>query len=162
MLRLKQTIDNFPKKWYIIITEGENKTPKKLKGQPKSKKRRKVQAMTKREFLNDIISGNISEDTIAHAAAELEKLDATNAKRRENPKPTKESIAAAERREQALNWLKSNEGEFDLAAIAEGTGLTTGQVPAALKSAVADGVVAKSTVKVDSKRTKTVYKYIGA
>ena len=118
--------------------------------------------MTKREFLNDIISGNISEDTIAHAAAELEKLDATNAKRRENPKPTKESIAAAERREQALNWLKSNEGEFDLAAIAEGTGLTTGQVPAALKSAVADGVVAKSTVKVDSKRTKTVYKYIGA
>ena len=117
--------------------------------------------MTKREFLNSVISGSITPETIAHASDELAKLDATNAKRRENPKPTKDAIAAAERREQALNWLKSNEGEHDAATIAEGCGMTDKQVPAALKSAVSGGLVQKSTIKVDSKHRKTVYKYIG-
>ena len=118
--------------------------------------------MTKREFLTFVSNfEGMPEDMTQYALDELAKLDATNAKRRENPKPSKESVAAAERRVQVLDWLKSNEGEFDAATIGEGCGLTVTQVPAALKQAVSDGLVEKSTVKVDSKHRKTVYKYIG-
>ena len=37
--------------------------------------------MTNREFFNAIISASVSDELTAHAAAELEKLDARNAKR---------------------------------------------------------------------------------
>ena len=118
--------------------------------------------MTKREFLTFVSTfEGMPTDMTQYALDELAKLDATNAKRRENPKPSKESVAAAERRVQALDWLKSNEGEHDATAISEGCGLTVGQVPAALKQAVSGGLVEKSTVKVDSKHRKTVSKYIG-
>ena len=118
--------------------------------------------MTKREFLNAVANTEgLSAELTEYALTEIEKLDAVNAKRRESDKPTKASIEAAGRRETALEWLKANEGEFDAAAISEGTGLTIPQVPAALKAAVSGGLVEKSTVKVDSKHRKTVYKYIG-
>lgn len=118
--------------------------------------------MTKREFLTAVANTEgLSAELTEYALSEIEKLDAVNAKRRENPKPSKESVAAAERRVQALDWLKSNEGEYDATAISEGCGLTVTQVPAALKQAVNGGLVEKSTVKVDSKHRKTVYKYIG-
>ena len=39
--------------------------------------------MTKREFLNAIVNGEINEDIKTFAEEELEKLDAANAKRRE-------------------------------------------------------------------------------
>ena len=118
--------------------------------------------MTKREFLMFVSNfEGMPADVTEYALDAIAQMDATNAKRRENPKPSKESVAAAERRVQALDWLKSNEGEFDAATIGEGCGLTATQVPAALKQAGSDGLVEKSTVKVDSKHRKTVYKYIG-
>lgn len=117
--------------------------------------------MTKREFLNGVVECCDDADLRKFAEDELAKMDATNAKRRENPKPSKDAIAAAERREQALLWLKSNEGEHDAVTIGEGCGMTDKQVPAALKSAISGGLVQKSIVKVDSKHRKTVYKFIG-
>ena len=41
--------------------------------------------MTNREFFNAIISANVNEELTAHATAELEKLDARNAKRSSQP-----------------------------------------------------------------------------
>lgn len=160
MKRLKQGIAIFLGMCYIIITKGKERTPN-LKGQPKSKKRRKVFTMTKREFLTAVANANISDELTQYASEEISKLDAVNAKRRESDKPTKASMEAAGRREQALLWVKSNEGKHDAAAISEGTGLTVAQVPAALKNAISGGLVEKSTVKVDSKHRKTVYEYVG-
>ena len=39
--------------------------------------------MTNREFLNAVIEGTVTNEMKEYAAAEIEKLDATNAKRRE-------------------------------------------------------------------------------
>ena len=118
--------------------------------------------MTKREFLTAVANfEGMPADVTEYALDEISKLDATNAKRRENPKPTKDAIAAEGRRVAALEWLKSNEGEFDATAIGEGAGMDATKVSAALKSAVNGGLVEKSIVKVDSKHRKTVYKYIG-
>ena len=47
--------------------------------------------MTNREFFNAIISANVSNELTAHATAELEKLDARNAKR--SSKPSKTQLA---------------------------------------------------------------------
>lgn len=47
--------------------------------------------MTNREFFNAIISANVNDELTAHATAELEKLDARNAKR--SSKPSKTQLA---------------------------------------------------------------------
>lgn len=46
--------------------------------------------MTKREFLNAIVNGEINEDIKTFAEEELEKLDAANAKRREQSSKKRE------------------------------------------------------------------------
>lgn len=46
--------------------------------------------MTKREFLNAIVNGEINEDIKTFAEEELEKLDAANAKRREKSSKKRE------------------------------------------------------------------------
>ena len=120
--------------------------------------------MTKREFLMFVSNfEGMPADVTEYALNAIAQLDATNAKRRENPKPSKDALAAEDRRVAVLTWLKANESEsgFDAATIAEGAGMAVTQVPAALKQAVSAGLVEKSTVKVDSKHRKTVYKYIG-
>lgn len=117
--------------------------------------------MTKREFLTAVSAAAISDEMTEYAQAELAKLDATNAKRRESDKPTKAALEAAAARESVINFVMGAEGALDAETIAEGAGVSKGQVPSALRGLVAEGKVEKSTVKVDSKHRKTVYKYIG-
>lgn len=45
-------------------------------------KRKDTEKMTKREFLNAIVENNVTEDAIAFAQSEIEKLDKTNEQRR--------------------------------------------------------------------------------
>ena len=47
--------------------------------------------MTNRDFLNAIIKNDINDEVIAHATAALEKLDATNEKRRNTPSKTQKA-----------------------------------------------------------------------
>lgn len=44
--------------------------------------------MTKREMFEAIVNGNVTEEIVAMAKAEIEKMDARNAKRRETPSKT--------------------------------------------------------------------------
>ena len=44
--------------------------------------------MTKREMYEAIVNGNVTEEIVAMAKAEIEKMDARNAKRRETPSKT--------------------------------------------------------------------------
>lgn len=116
--------------------------------------------MTKREFLNAVAAAAISAEISEYAETELAKLDATNAKRRESDKPTKAALEAAAARESVIKYVTNSTEALDAEAIAEGAGVSKGQVPSALRGLVAEGKVEKSTVKVDSKHRKTVYKYI--
>lgn len=118
--------------------------------------------MTKREFLTAVANTEgLSAELTEYALNEISKLDATNAKRRESDKPTKASLEAAAARERIISFVMKLAEPEDAAFIAEGAGVTNGQVPSALRGLVADGKVEKSTVKVDSKHRKTVYKWIG-
>ena len=117
--------------------------------------------MTKREFLTAVANTNISDELTQYASEEISKLDAVNAKRRESDKPTKASLEAAAARERIISFVMKLSEPADAAFIAEGAGVTNGQVPSALRALVTEGKVEKSIVKVDSKHRKTVYKYIG-
>ena len=118
--------------------------------------------MTKREFLTAVANTEgLSAELTEYAMSEIEKLDATNAKRRESDKPTKASLEAAAARERVIDFVMHSEDALDAEAIAEGAEVSKGQVPSALRGLVTEGKVEKSTVKVDSKHRKTVYKYIG-
>lgn len=117
--------------------------------------------MTKREFLTAVVNADISDELTQYASEEISKLDAVNAKRRESDKPTKAALEAAAARESIINFVMRSEDAVDAETIAEGAGVSKGQVPSALRGLVAEGKVEKSITKVDSKHRKTVYKYIG-
>lgn len=118
--------------------------------------------MTKREFLIAVShTEGLSAELTEYALNEIAKLDATNAKRRESDKPTKASLEAAAARERVIGFVMEQSEPMDADTISEGAGVTKGQVPSALRALVTEGKVEKSTIKVDSKHRKTVYKYIG-
>lgn len=50
--------------------------------------------MTKREMFEAIVNGNVTEEVIAMAQSEIDKMDARNAKRRETP--SKKALANVE------------------------------------------------------------------
>ena len=69
---------------YIIYIENETRSDSRtyvlyVRIDPK---RKDTEKMTKREFLNAIVANEITEDAIAFAQSEIEKLDKTNEQRR--------------------------------------------------------------------------------
>ena len=113
--------------------------------------------MTTRDFLNAVISSEMSEDIKAKASELLAALDKRNEKRKSTD--SKEKKEAAERREQVLNFLRSNEGEFTREQIAEAVGFEPSKVTGACTALVKEGLVSKSKVKVD-KTEKMAYSAI--
>lgn len=114
--------------------------------------------MTTREFLNHIVNyEKITEADVSKARELLAALDKRNEKRKSTD--SKEKKEAAERREQVLNFLRSNEGEFTREQIAEGVGFAPSKVTGACTALVKDGLVSKSKVKVD-KTEKMAYSAI--
>lgn len=106
--------------------------------------------MTYREYFNNVLSANISDEMNEVSVEFLAKLDAKNEKRKATP--SKEKVESASRREAVLAFLKGNEGVFTRDAIAEAVGISVGQVSGACKVLVDDGLIVKSEVKVDKSR----------
>lgn len=104
--------------------------------------------MTNREFYQSVIDGKITDETLTKATELLQKLDASNEKRKSADSKEKQETAA--RRETVLKFLQDNPGEFTRDAIAEQTGLTPGQVSSACKSLGES--VKKSETKIDKAR----------
>ena len=75
--------------------------------------------MTNREFYTAIANGTVNDEVIAHAAAALEKLDATNEKRRNTP--SKSQIENAPLIEKIVNEVLTSEPKTatDVAAVLE-------------------------------------------
>lgn len=108
--------------------------------------------MTTREYFQTVLDAHISDEMDAASVQLINKLDERNEKRKSADSKAKRETA--DRRATVLNFLKTHEGAFTRDAIAEQTGLTAGQVSAAVK-ALGDAVK-KSEVKVD-KVKRVVY-----
>ena len=113
---------------------------------------RKETKLTTREFLNSVISANISDDLSAKAQELIDSLDAKNAKRKSSDSKAKKEASA--RRDLVLASLTSTPVYAE--AIAEATNLSVGQVRSALSALVKSELATKSEVK-DGKSRKMAY-----
>ena len=106
--------------------------------------------MTYREYFNNVLSANISDEMNEVSVEFLSKLDNRNEKRK--GAMTKDKVESHARREAVLAFLKGNEGVFTRDAIAEAVGISVGQVSGACKALVDEGLIVKSEIKVDKTR----------
>lgn len=106
--------------------------------------------MTIREFYNEVINANVSEDMTNKAAELLAALDARNEKRKSTE--SKEKKEAAERRDAVLEFLKTHEGAFTRDQIAFEVNMDPAKVSGACTALVKNGLVTKSEVKVEKSR----------
>lgn len=110
--------------------------------------------MTNREFYTAIVSANVSEEITAYATAAIEKLDATNEKRK--AKPSKRAEENAPIMEQIATEILTEEVQI-ASAIAEATGISVQKASALLRQLVADGRATVTEVKVPGKGTVKGY-----
>ena len=106
--------------------------------------------MTIREFYNEVINANVSEDMTNKATELLAALDARNEKRKGTE--SKEKKEAAERRNAVLEFLKSHEGAFTRDQIAFEVDMDPAKVSGACTALVRSGLVTKTEVKVEKSR----------
>lgn len=115
--------------------------------------------MTNREAYNAIVAGNITEEVIAWAQAQLDKMDEVNEKRRNSA--TKKELENAPLRDQIISEILTAEGKT-ASMIAEemcakGIEISHNKVTAILKKAVENGIVTKMNVKIPKKGNQKAY-----
>lgn len=104
--------------------------------------------MTNREFLNAIVSANISEELTTFATESLAKLDARNEKRAS--KPSKTALANEPIKASIVEFVKAH-GAVTASEVGAGVEITTQKASALLRQLAESGVVKASTVKVAKK-----------
>lgn len=104
--------------------------------------------MIKREFFNAIINGEITDEVIAMAKEEIEKLDARNEKRRNTM--TKEQTANEGVKAQIVEFIGDKKAVV-ASEIAQGVGVSTQKVSALCKQLVDEGKLTVADVKVKGK-----------
>lgn len=115
--------------------------------------------MTNREFFEAIINANLNDEMTDYAKTAIEKLDATNAKRRETmaAKAVEKEAQRAPIREAIVNCI-GNEPKTATMLIAEaGVEIKPQSVPSLLKALVEDGTLDKVEVKVKGKGKQVGY-----
>lgn len=109
--------------------------------------------MTKREMMEMIIAGNITDEVIEMAKVEIEKMDAKNAKRRESiSKKAQENAPIKEAILKAVGEDKKLAKE-----IAEMVEISTQKASALCRQMVTDGVLEVEDVKVKGKGMQKAY-----
>ena len=114
-------------------------------------------AMTMREFMEQVISANISTEMTEYAQTAIAKMDAKNEKRKTTQSKTQE--ANAEIKAKILEVM-DNETVYTSAQISEVMALSTAKVTALLMQLVKDGKIEKSEVKIKGKGKVNGYKKI--
>ena len=111
--------------------------------------------MTKRDFLKMIVNGEMNEETMAFAAAELVKMDEALEKRKGvTSKKEKEN---APLREQIFSEVLTNEW-MTASAVAEAMSFSTQKASSLLRQLVAQGGVEVSEIKVPKKGAQKAYR----
>lgn len=114
--------------------------------------------MTKREFMEKIIAGAVTEEEmVEYAKKEIEALDKRNAARRS--KPTAKQKENEIIKEQMLETLKGM-GKMTASVIGEKMGFSTSKASALCRQLVADGKMTVEDVKVPKKGTQNAYTVI--
>lgn len=112
---------------------------------------------TSRDFLNQVISGKVDAEGLAHAKEELEKLDKTNEKRKATP--TKTSIENAPIADAIITFMETSVANVFLAKdIANAVKQTPQKVTAILTALADDGKVIKM---VPTSRSKPIEYKLG-
>lgn len=105
--------------------------------------------MTNREFLTAVSTNKITEDVIAHAVAQIEKLDAANEARKNKPSKTAlENAPIIEALTKALTADPQTAADLGAAV-----GISTQKASSLLRQIVASGVAVASDIKVPKKGT---------
>jgi len=110
--------------------------------------------MTNREFYTAIVNGEITEDVVNHAAAALEKLDATNEKRRNTP--SKVQIENQPLIDQIVNEILTAEPKT-ASDVATELGVKVQKASALLRMVVAAGKAVQGETKVPKKGVVKTY-----
>lgn len=110
--------------------------------------------MTNREFYEAIVNGTINDEVTAHAQSALEKMDATNEKRRNTPSKT--AIENQPLIDTIVGGILTAEPKTASDVAAE-LGVSVQKASALLRAIVADGKATVSDVKVAKKGTQKAY-----
>ena len=104
--------------------------------------------MTSREYFQTVLNAHLSAEMDELSVKMIERLDAKNAKRKTTP--SKEQIAAAERREAVRAFLMEQTEPVTRDTIAGVLNISAGQASAACKAL--GEAVTKTEIKVDKAR----------
>ena len=110
--------------------------------------------MTTREFLNAIVSANLSDEMTDKAKALIASLDKRNSARK--AKPSKTAVANEPIKKAIVDYLTNN-GKKVASEIGEGLSITTQKASALCRQLVAEGRVVVEEVKVPKKGTLKAY-----
>ena len=122
--------------------------------------------MTKREFLNAIVAGNVTDEIKAFAEKEIASLDARNAKRASTPSKNQQANVAikkelVEKRASSDDYRTAGEIASLFGLDEEGKAVISVQKASALlRQLVADDVAEVTDLKVPKKGKQKGYKLI--
>ena len=110
--------------------------------------------MTKREFYVAVSNGEMTDELMAMAAAEIEKMDAANEKRKE--KTSKKAEENQPLIDRIVNEILTSEPQTatDVAAVLE---VSVQKASSLCRAAVAQGKAVQSDVKVPKKGNQKAY-----
>lgn len=119
--------------------------------------------MTNREFYTAVIEGNITDEVVATAAALVEKLDATNAKRKETAakKAIEKEAERAPIREAVVACLTTEPKTASTLIAEAGVDVKPQAMVHLLRPLIEDGTVVKTQVKVTGKGKQVGYAIAG-
>lgn len=113
--------------------------------------------MNAREFHNAILNADVAEELKAYSKAELEKLDARNAKRKNTPTKTQVANEPIKTALYELVAAAPNGLTASVAAEKMGEGVSTQKASALLGQLATAGKLNKSEVKVKGKGKQVLY-----
>lgn len=115
--------------------------------------------MTNREFYMAIIEANVNDDLSAYAQEAIERLDRTNAKRREvmAVKNAEKAAAKAPIREAILACITDEPKTATMLIGEAGVEIKPQAVPSLVRGLVEDGTIVKTSVKVKGKGKQVGY-----
>ena len=102
--------------------------------------------MTNREFFDAVKNGIVNEEIIAHATAEIDKMNARNEKRATTPSKT--AIANEPIKAQILEFLTEKDEQILTSVIGKAVGISTAKATALLKQLAEEGKIVSEEKKV--------------
>ena len=115
--------------------------------------------MTTREFLNAVISANISDELTEKAQALIAQADARNAKRASTPSKT--AVANAPIKTAILTLYTDEVKSLTATEVGEHLGITTQKASALLRQLVESGTLTSEEIKVPKKGKVKSYSLVG-